>query len=172
MSIESSSLWNEDDFFIFVSGINIIVLHVLRRPVERCAGFLRPQAKKILQKVLEIKFYLYLCIRIHYWINGPGRFPVKNKAMAKVDYTFINEVTKTNGNNHYDISICHVVYDTAQIICFKTGTEEAKEFYRVHYSWKNAKRSMFNLTLAATKTLAESQRMLEKKIKDLEEKIK
>lgn len=87
-------------------------------------------------------------------------------------WEFINEVEKVNGNNHYDISICHVVFDEPTTICFKTGNEEAKEFYRVHYSWKNAKRSMFNLTLAATKTLEESQKLLEKKVKELEEKIK
>lgn len=87
-------------------------------------------------------------------------------------WEFINEVVKVNGNNRYDISICHVFYDTPVTICFKTGREEVKEFYCVHYSWKNAKRSMFNLTLASTKTLEESQKLLEKKVKELEEKIK
>ena len=87
-------------------------------------------------------------------------------------YEFINGIEKTNGTNRYDISICHVVYDQDVNIYFGKQPEPTREFFRVHYSWKNAKRSMFNLTLKATKTLAESEKLMAKKIKELEEKIK
>lgn len=86
---------------------------------------------------------------------------------------FINSIEKANGTNRYDISIYHATYDhDVRIIFGNRIAEPVREFFRVHYSWKNAKRSMFNLTLKPTKTLAESQKMMEKKIKELEEKIK
>lgn len=85
---------------------------------------------------------------------------------------FINSIEKTNGTNRYDISICHIVYDRDVNICFGKLPEPAREIFRVHYSWKNEKRSMFNLTLKPTKTLAESEKLMAKKINELESKIK
>lgn len=101
--------------------------------------------------------------------DGPGRFPVKKQTMI---LEFINSIEKTNGTNRYDISICHIVYDHDVNISFGKFPEPARELFRVHYSWKNAKRSMFNLTLKPTKTLAESEKLMAKKINELEEKIK
>ena len=85
---------------------------------------------------------------------------------------FINSIEKTNGTNRYNISICYIVYDHDVNISFGKFPEPARELFRVHYSWKNAKRSMFNLTLKPTKTLAESEKLMAKKINELEEKIK
>ena len=87
-------------------------------------------------------------------------------------YEFINGITKENGKNRYDISICHTTNSEPTKVWFGDAPEEVTEFFRVHYSWKNAKRSMFNLTLKATRTLEESLKLMDKKIKDLEEKIK
>ena len=87
-------------------------------------------------------------------------------------YEFINSIEKANGTNRYDISICHTVYDDDVKIRFGKHPELAREYFCVHYSWKNAKRSMYNLTLKATKTLAESEKLMAKKINELEEKIK
>ena len=87
-------------------------------------------------------------------------------------YEFINGIEKTNGTNRYDISICHVTYDHDVCIDFgKHIGEPVREYFRVHYSWKNAKRSMFNLTLKPTNTLAESEKLMAKKINELESKI-
>ena len=85
---------------------------------------------------------------------------------------WLNNVEKVNGNNHYDIAIDHVIYDKPVKMIFGRNIEDVTEYYRVHYSWKNAKRSMFNLTLSPTKTLAESEKLMAKKIKELDEKIK
>lgn len=86
---------------------------------------------------------------------------------------FLNTVEKHNGNNNYSVSICHIQFDHDVLICFGRGDDEyVREYYRVHYSWRNAKRSMYNLTMGATRTLAESEKVMAKKIKDLEEKIK
>ena len=89
-------------------------------------------------------------------------------------YEFINCVEKKNGTNGYRISICHVKHNHEVWIAFDKNPfcELVYEYFQVHYTWKNAKRSMFNLTLRPTKTLAESQKLSEKKIKDLELKIK
>ncbi len=85
---------------------------------------------------------------------------------------FISRVEKENGTNRYDICICHVVSDHDVFIDFgKHIGEPVREYYRVHYSWKNAKRSMYNLTLKPTKTLAESEALKAKKIEELESKI-
>lgn len=84
-------------------------------------------------------------------------------------YNFINAIDKTNGNNWYHLSICHHTFDELHEIY---GIGLTKEYFEVHYSWKNAKRSMNNLTLKATRTLEESIKLLEKKCKELEEKIK
>lgn len=88
-------------------------------------------------------------------------------------YEFINCIEKRNGINGYRISICHVKHNDEMWIAFDENLcEPVYEYFQVHYTWKNAKRSMFNLTLRPTKTLAESQKLLEKKIKDLELNIK
>lgn len=86
---------------------------------------------------------------------------------------FINTVEKNNGNNNYWASICHVQFDHDVLICFGKGKDEfVREYYRIHYGWKNAKRNMQNLTFGATKTLAEAEKLMEKKVKELEGKIK
>lgn len=86
---------------------------------------------------------------------------------------FSNTVEKSNGNNNYWISICHVQFDHDVHICFGRGKDEyVCEYYKIHYGWKNAKRNMQNLTFGATKTLAEAEKLLEKKVKELDEKIK
>lgn len=72
-------------------------------------------------------------------------------------YEFINGQENHNGSYYYTISICHHFGE--------------KEFFQVHYSWKNSKRSMFNLTMPATDTLEDSIKLMEKKIEVLEEKI-
>ena len=87
-------------------------------------------------------------------------------------YEFIHNIEKENGNNRYWINICHHTYSEPQTIWFGDRKETATEDFQVHYGWKNAKRSMFNLTLKATRTLEESLKLMDKKIKDLEEKIK
>lgn len=89
-------------------------------------------------------------------------------------YEFINRVEKRNGTNGYSISICHVKHNHEVWIAFDKNPfcELVYEYFQVHYTWKNTRRSMSNLTLRPTKTLAESQKLLEKKIKDLELKIK
>lgn len=87
-------------------------------------------------------------------------------------YEFINRIAKENGNNRYSVSICHHTFSEPAKIWFGDSHEEVTEYFQVHYSWKNAKRSMFNLTLKATRTLEESLKLMDKKIKDLEEKIK
>lgn len=88
------------------------------------------------------------------------------------NYKFINTVEKTNGNNNYWVSICHITFDHDVLICFGRGNDEyVREYYRIHYSWKNAKRNMNNLTFGATKTLAEAEKLMSKKIKELESKI-
>lgn len=87
-------------------------------------------------------------------------------------YEFINRIAKENGNNRYSISICHETFSVNQFVSFGSVTEPVKEVFQVHYCWKNAKRSMFNLTLKPTRTLEESLKLMDKKIKDLEEKIK
>ena len=85
---------------------------------------------------------------------------------------WIGSIEKINGNNRYWISICHITYDHDVLISFKKTNEYVREYFRVHYSWKNAKREMNNLTFGASKTLEETQRLMEKKIKELDEKIK
>ena len=85
-------------------------------------------------------------------------------------HEFINGIEKVNGNNRYYISICHTTNDEPEYNAHIK--DNVKEYYRVHYCWKNAKRSMFNLTLRCTRTLEESKKLMEKKIKELEEKIK
>lgn len=82
---------------------------------------------------------------------------------------WVYSVEKTNGTNRYALSISHIIYDNP----VNYGTMGfVTEIFTVHYSWKNAKRSMNNLRLAPTKTLAESMKLAEKKIKQMEEKIK
>lgn len=89
------------------------------------------------------------------------------------NYEFINTVEKSNGNNNYWVSICHIFYDHDVRICFGKGKDEfVREYYQIHYGWKNAKRNMQNLTFGATKTLAEAEKLMEKKVKELEGKIK
>jgi len=89
------------------------------------------------------------------------------------NYEFINTVEKSNGNNNYWVSICHVSFDHDVQIYFGKGKDEyVREYYRIHFGWKNAKRNMQNITFGATKTLAEAEKLMAKKIKDLEEKIK
>ena len=88
-----------------------------------------------------------------------------------MEYTtnLVYSVEKTNGTNRYALSISHTIYDNP--VNFGT-LGFVSEIFTVHYTWKNAKRSMNNLTLYPTKTLAESMKMAEKKIKQMEEKIK
>lgn len=81
----------------------------------------------------------------------------------------VYSVEKTNGTNRYDLSIVHTVFDHP--VDFGT-LGFVTEIFTVQYTWKNAKRSMNNLRLYPTKTLAESMKLAEKKIKQMEEKIK
>ena len=86
---------------------------------------------------------------------------------------WLNTVEKTNGNNRYWVSICHITYDHDMLVSVDNGKGEyVREYYRIHYSWKNAKREMSNLTWGATKSFDKAVKMMEKKIKDLEAKIK
>lgn len=86
---------------------------------------------------------------------------------------FINTVEKSNGNNNYWASICHIQFDHDVRIYFGKGKDEyVSEYFEIHYSWKNAKRNMNNLTFEATKTLEEAVKLLGKKVKELDEKIK
>ena len=85
---------------------------------------------------------------------------------------FTNTVEKSNGKNSYWISICHITYDHDVLISFSKGNEYVREYYRIHYGWKNAKRNMQNLSFGASKTMAEVIKLMEKKIKELAEKIK
>ena len=103
--------------------------------------------------------------------NGHGRFHDKIRVMAKT-VNFINYVEKENGYNRYSISICHTVYSEPHDIIFGKMTEPVMETFQVYYNWRTPRRSMFNLALHPTKTLAESISMMERKIKDLDEKIK
>lgn len=82
---------------------------------------------------------------------------------------WVYSVEKTNGTNRYALSIGHTIYDHP--VNFGT-LGLVNEIFTVHYTWKNAKRSMNNLTLYPTKTFAESMKLAEKKIKQMEEKIK
>ena len=82
---------------------------------------------------------------------------------------WVYSVEKTNGTNRYALSIGHTIYDHP--VNYWDGTL-VTEIFTVHYTWKNAKRSMNNLRLYPTKTLAESMKLAEKKIKQMEEKIK
>ena len=88
-----------------------------------------------------------------------------------MEYTtnLVYSVEKTNGTNRYALSISHTIYDNP--VNFGT-LGFVSEIFTVHYTWKNAKRSMNNLKLYPTKTLAESMKLAEKKIKQMEEKIK
>ena len=62
--------------------------------------------------------------------NGPGRFPVKTMTMKH--YEFINGIEKTNGNNRYDISISHVVYDQDVNIYFGKQPERDCTYNEQH----------------------------------------
>lgn len=84
---------------------------------------------------------------------------------------WLNSVEKTNGNNRYWISICHITFDHEVHISFKRNDEFVREYYMIHYSWKNAKREMNNLTFGASKTLDEAVKLMAKKIAELESKI-
>lgn len=86
--------------------------------------------------------------------------------------TFLNQVSKENGNKRFFVSICHTVYSEPHSIIFGKIAEPVMETFQVYYNWITPRRSMTNLALHPTKTLAESISMMERKIKDLEEKIK
>lgn len=85
---------------------------------------------------------------------------------------FINSIEKENGKNRYWICVNHITYSEPTKICFGDSDDDVTEYYKVHYGWKNAKRSMSNLTMTPTRTLEESLKLIDKKIKDLENKIK
>ena len=102
--------------------------------------------------------------------RGGTRKRLKKRVMKT---EWLNEVEKINGGNRYWISICHEIFNEPKKMWLDGKViEDATEYYQVHYSWKNAKRSMFNLVLKSTATLAASQKLMEKKIKELEDKIK
>ena len=104
----------------------------------------------------NIKIILIFVPGLRLQPDRPGGFPVKIKTMART-IEFINTVEKNNGNNNYWASICHIQYDHDVLICFGRGKDEyVREYYRIHYSWKNAKRNMHNLTFGATKNIEEA----------------
>lgn len=88
------------------------------------------------------------------------------------NFKSIKTVEKTNGNNNYWVSIFHIQYDHDVRISFSKGDEIVREYYNIHYGWKNAKRNMQNLSFGASKTLGEAEKLMAKKINELELKIK
>lgn len=118
---------------------------------------------------MDIKFIVVPLCRVEDTTQRPGPVPGKEQQVMVHTMNWVYSVEKTNGANRYALSISHTIYDNP--VNFGT-LGLVTEIFTVHYTWKNAKHSMNNLTLYPTRTLAESMKLAEKKIKQMEEKIK